>query len=166
VDPEGLIRWRQFGSSVLGIIGNGVGAAVGGALLAAPEPTMGTKIIGGAVLGKSVAGWGLNWHNLVQSLTQPCDNYDAPSSAARAAASLVAPGNKDAQRLADAADLTLDFLSGRGRIYPYRGPHRLSKFTAPHSPSKYMVDPPWLIPSFISLQTAEVVVNNYELLQE
>jgi len=66
VDPYGLIRWGQFGNSVLGLIGNGLGVAVGGALLGAPEPTMATKVVGGVVLGKSLAGWGLNWYNLVQ----------------------------------------------------------------------------------------------------
>ena len=56
VDPEGDIRWKEFGSSVLGLVGNGFGVAVGSLLLGAPEPTLLTKVAGAAVLGKSVVG--------------------------------------------------------------------------------------------------------------
>ncbi len=93
-----------------------MGVIVGGALLGAPEPTMLTKAVGGVVLGKSTIGWGLSWYNLTQALTNDCDDYDAPSSATRAAATLIAPGNQDALLFADAVDLGIDLMSGRPKI--------------------------------------------------
>jgi len=113
LDPFGLVRWRDAGAAALGLIGNGAGMVVGGALVGAPEPTMATKVVGGVVLAKSITGWGLNWYNLTRALTDDDASLDGPSSAGRAVAGMMCPGNESAQRIADAAELTLDLISGR-----------------------------------------------------
>ncbi len=113
IDP----RWEQVGKFVLNLAGNGLGVITGSAMLGLPEPTMATKIVGGVVLGKSLAGWGLNWHNLTTAFTQDTSEYDAPSTAMRAAATVIAPGNDKALLAADSVDLGFDFLTGRPRIH-------------------------------------------------
>ncbi len=110
-------------NTLLGLIGNGLGMVVGGGLIIAPDVTMLTKVAGGAVTAKSSVGWGLNWYNLTQAFTQDCENYDAPSSAARAVAKVTAPGNNDALLAADAIDLSIDLATGRMIFrYPYGTP--------------------------------------------
>jgi hypothetical protein len=122
-DPYGLVRWKDAGKAILGLIGNGLGMIVGGSLVVAPDVTMLTKFAGCVILGKSTVGWGLNWYNLTQAFTQDCKNYDAPSSATRLVASVIAPGNSDALLAADAFDLSLDLVTGRMIFrYPYGVP--------------------------------------------
>jgi hypothetical protein len=125
VDPDGRMRWGDAFTSVLGIASNAAGIAVGGALVTGgvalvgvPEPTMLTKVagvatigLGGTVLTKSVAGVALNATNLCAAIEDK-DPY-VPSSAAQVIAESIAPGNKTAKGVADAADLTLDLVSGR-----------------------------------------------------
>ncbi|MCK5228806.1 MAG: RHS domain-containing protein, partial [Desulfobulbaceae bacterium] len=124
IDPLGLIRWEKAGGSTLGLIGSGLGMFVGGTLVAAPDLTMLSKVAGGVVLAKSTAGWGLNWYNLTQAFKEDCDTYDAPPTAARGIASVMAPGNKDALLAADAIDLSIDLAIGRGMLrYPYGKPN-------------------------------------------
>jgi RHS repeat-associated protein len=110
-DPYGLVRWGDLGSATLGLVGNGAGVLVGGALLAAPEPTV-TKVVGGVVMVKSLTGWGLNSYNFGRAWSDD-DSYDAPSSAGRAIATAIDPCDKGLQRYADAAELGIDLLSGR-----------------------------------------------------
>ena len=163
IDPMGLVRWNQFGSSLLGIAGNGLGVVVGSGLLATPEPTMGTKIIGGLILGKSVTGWGLNWYNLTQSLKEECTKYDAPSSATRAIASIVAPGSADAQRAADAVDLGLDFMSGRGAIRAYGRPSFPgvgNSVTRRIDPASNIFRNPTIMPVFQGTQVISIGADN------
>ncbi|HDZ39139.1 MAG TPA: RHS repeat-associated core domain-containing protein [Marinobacter sp.] len=109
IDPTGLVRWSDVASSTLGLLGNGAGAIVGGALVGAPEPS--TTVVGGVVLTKSVAGWGLNWYNLTRALTDD-SQYDIPSTLPRVIARTVSC-NPDATRIADAVDLGVDLLAGR-----------------------------------------------------
>jgi len=113
IDPTGFVRWKYAGNAFLGILGNGAGMIVCGALLAAPEPTMATKIIGGAVLTKSTAGFGLSFYNFTSAFTQESNQYDAPSSLARVGATIINSCNSDLLKYADILDLTLDFASGR-----------------------------------------------------
>jgi len=158
-----LVRWSQFGSSLLGIAGNGLGVVVGSGLLAAPEPTMATKVIGGLVLSKSVAGWGLNWYNLIQSLKEDCTQFDAPSSATRAIASIVAPGSSDAQRAADAVDLGLDFMSGRGAIRAYGKPSFPgvgNSVTRRIDPANNIFRNPAIMPAFQGSQVISIGADN------
>ena len=115
-DPSGLVRWGAVASNFVGILGNGAGMVVGGALLAAPEPTMLTKVAGGAVLAKSIYGWGASWYGLTRAFSD--DNaYDIPqdyTTAPRALTCTAVGGCTDVGRgMADIADLGLDFASGR-----------------------------------------------------
>ncbi len=109
IDPTGLIRWSDAASATLGLLGNGAGVIVGGALVGAPEPA--TTVVGGVVLTKSVAGWGLNWYNLTRAFSDD-PHYDAPSTLPRAIAGTFSC-KPEAQRLADVADLGIDLLAGR-----------------------------------------------------
>jgi RHS repeat-associated protein len=112
-DPLGLVRWGDVANASLGLVGNAAGVVVGGLLLGAPEPTMATKALGGVVMGKSVAGWGLNWYNLTRAIIDDNPTYDAPGSAGRTVAGLMCPNNPDAQRAADAIELSVDLMAGR-----------------------------------------------------
>jgi RHS repeat-associated protein len=163
IDPHGLMDWKLMASSSLGIVGNGLGVFVGSALISAPEPTMATKIVGGVVLGKSVAGWGLNWYNFTQSFRKDCSNYEAPSSAARAIASLTSPGNMDAQRAADILDLSIDLLSGRGAIKAYGKPSfpGIGKsVTKGYDPASKIFKNPKIVPLFLGTQVVSTGVDN------
>ena len=117
------VRWDKFADSATGLIGNGLGIAVGTVLLGTPEATGVTKVVGGVVLTKSLTGWGLSWYNLTRSLSSS-GHYDAPSSATRALAVVIAPENRNAKLLADAADLSIDLAAGRGWYYPYKKEER------------------------------------------
>jgi hypothetical protein len=159
------VRWGQARSAALGLISNSLGVVVGSSLLVVPEPTMGTKIVGVIVLGKSVAGWGLSWYNFTQAFTQPTNRFDAPSSATRAVAAMTAPGNKDALLAADAADLTIDLLAGRGSVYAYGKPTIKGAKGVKKSfdPVKRTFTNPGPIKSFQSLQTSERIINDAKI---
>jgi hypothetical protein len=157
------VRWAQAGSSLLGIIGNGLGVVVGSVLVVTPEVTMVTKVIGGLVLAKSVVGWGLNWYNLTQALKEESPAWDAPSSAFRGVAVLATPGSTDAILLADALDLGIDLASGRGYRYAYGAPKLLGSkgFVRRFDPVEKFFAVPY--PVFVNaFQGAQVVQVTYE----
>jgi uncharacterized protein RhaS with RHS repeats len=162
IDPFGLVRWGQLGSSVLGLVGNGLGIFVGSILLGTPEPTLATKAIGAVVVGKSTVGWGLNWYNLTQSFNDSCEKYDAPASAARAVATVVSPGNQDAQAIADVVDLSIDFASGRGAAYAYKTTFGIAtkgpKFR--FDPSSKILTNPSIVPAFQTTQVTAIGIDN------
>jgi RHS repeat-associated protein len=163
IDPSGLVRWGKFWESSLGIAGNGLGLVVGAGLVGTPEFTGATKVVGGIVFAKSLTGLTLNWYNFLQSISQDCPDFDAPSSATRLAASTLAPGNEDALLAADAADLTIDLLSGRGAIRP----------NALNMSIKRSVDPinktftnPSLIKTFQGTQSAQIAIQDATMIEE
>ena len=160
IDPYGLIRWGNAGIAAIGFVGNGLGVLVGDSLLAIPEPTMATKVVGGLVLGKSVAGWGLSSYNFTQAFMHDSPSYDAPSSAARAIVSAVAPGNEDALLCADAADLTIDLLSGRGTIKSNAFDPSITRSF--NTVNKYY-NIPELINAFMLSQTGQVMWQDYSI---
>jgi hypothetical protein len=113
IDPFGLARWADAGLALLGIAGNGAGTIVGAVLLGALEPTAITKVAGGVVLGKSLSGIYLNLENLERALVDAEGaEHDLPSSLPRLIADETFPGNKDAQYIADAIELSIDLASG------------------------------------------------------
>lgn len=120
-ESNSSIRWGQLFDASLGIIGNGLGMIVGGALLGAPEPTTATKWVGAAVMTKSTAGFGLSVHNFTQAIMREDDRYDAPETLLRAGAVMIDPENETLQRFADASDLTLDLMAGRAPTHWLRG---------------------------------------------
>lgn len=129
-DPDGNVRWMDTGSALLGLASNAAGIYVGGALygggaalLAAPEPILtkmagaGSMALGSTVIAKSSAGVALNAANLRAALEDRAPYVD--SSLARVAANSVAPGNRQAQGIADIADLSLDLMSGKAPVGMY-----------------------------------------------
>ncbi|MBT0960257.1 RHS repeat-associated core domain-containing protein [Denitromonas iodatirespirans] len=124
-DPTGYVRWGDALSSGLGMLSGGAGVIVGGAttlgggaLLAAPEPTFLTKVagvgavgFGTALVGKSSADFTLNAQNFISALRD--QQPSVPSSLFELGAGLAYPGNRDAQLLAVAGNLTIDLASGR-----------------------------------------------------
>ena len=161
-DPLGLVRWRDVLNSSLGLLSNSLGLVVGSALLAAPEPTLVTKAVGGVVLGKSVVGWGLNWYNLTQAFTNDCEAYDVPSSALRAMGALAAPGNTDVLLAADALDLGIDLMSGRARVYSYGTPtlQGTKGVTRPYHSVSLTFTHPGPVKTFQAAESAVTVKND------
>ncbi|WP_315530409.1 RHS repeat-associated core domain-containing protein, partial [Delftia acidovorans] len=138
IDPLGLVRWADAVNNGLGILGNAGGAIVGGALLAAPEPTLVTKVAGSAVLSKSAYGFGASWYGFTRALSDD-PSYDIPSDQSSLPRALVcAAGCNDAGRgVADVMDLSLDLAVGK---IPVNNKIKL--------PIKWGmdVDPPWKQP--------------------
>jgi len=130
-DPTGLIDTLAAIQSGLGMLSSGAGAVVGvagisggGALLAAPDPTLLTKAAGlgtisysSALLANSSGNFILNAQNFASALRDK--PAGVPGSLAEGVAGIAAPGSINAQLLANAFNLTLDLASGRvpvGRI--------------------------------------------------
>ncbi|MCA3025668.1 MAG: hypothetical protein ING73_15685 [Rhodocyclaceae bacterium] len=112
IDPYGLVRWGEVATNGLGVLGAGAGFLVGGALVAAPTGV--SQVVGGLVLGKSVYSWGTSWYGLARAFSDD-DRLDVPSrfqTLPRALASAFTCSPKG-ERVADAAELALDFASGR-----------------------------------------------------
>lgn len=112
VDPYGNVRWRELGYATLGLAGSAAGVVVGGTLVSAPTGI--SQVIGGAVLVKSVWGWGTSWYDFTRALSDD-ETYDLPSgfqTLPRAASQLLSCG-PTGERVADVLDLSLDFASGR-----------------------------------------------------
>lgn len=155
-------------NSGLGLLGNGLGVVVGSGLLAAPEPTLITKGVGGLVLGKSLAGWGLNWYNLTQAFRDDCETYDAPASAMRAVATIAAPGNTDVLLAADALDLGIDLMAGRASVYAYGAPtlQGVKGVTRPYDPIALTFTHPGTVKSFQATQTIQTVWQDVSIIAD
>ncbi|CAB5711608.1 Cell wall-associated polypeptide CWBP200 [Delftia tsuruhatensis] len=138
IDPLGLVRWSDAVNNGLGILGNAGGAIVGSALLAAPEPTLITKVAGSAVLSKSVYGFGASRYGFTRALSDD-SSFDIPSDQSSLPRTLVcAVGcNNTGRGVADAIDLSLDLAVGK---IPVSNKIKL--------PIKWGmdVDPPWKQP--------------------
>jgi hypothetical protein len=111
VDPSGLVRWGALGSATLGLTTNSLGIVTSVLLAAVPEPTMLTKVAGGALALKSGYGLGANAQNFYEALVDKA--AVSKGALANDVAQLIAPGNENAQRAATAIDLTSDLLIGR-----------------------------------------------------
>ena len=111
-DPSGLVRWGDVFNSGAGVIGAGLGIGLGGALMVAPTGI--SQVVGGVVLAKSAYSWGSSWYNLVRAFSddKSLDIPDGYQSLPRAIASQFSC-SKNAQLAADAAELGIDFVSGR-----------------------------------------------------
>ena len=110
-------------------------------------------------MGKSVVGWGLSWYNLTQAFKEDCENYDAPSSAMRAIATLAAPGNTNALLAADALDLGIDLMAGRARVYSYGTPtlQGTKGVTRPYDPVTLTFTHPGPVKTFQATQATQII---------
>lgn len=95
----------------IGLFGNFCGMAFGLGLIGVPEPTFASALLGSAILGKSLYGFGANFANLGAALF----GRNAPSkgSLANDIAGWAAPGSRNAQNIANVIDLTTDLGGSR-----------------------------------------------------
>lgn len=122
-DPMGLVRWGDTLSSGLGMLSSGAGVVVGGtgilgggALTAIPEPLttmagVGTIALSSTVLANSSGNFVLNAQNFWSAINDRAPTV--PNSLAEGVAGIVAPGDPNAQLIAQGFNLTLDLASGR-----------------------------------------------------
>ena len=109
IDPFGLIKWGPTLRSGSGMIGNGLGV-IGGVALAAGTGGAGT-VIGGIVVFKSSYGVSANFQNFIAALRD--QDPVSKGSFLNDTAELVSPCDDDLQKIATAADLSIDLLSLR-----------------------------------------------------
>lgn len=105
-------RLWKMASDGMGVIGNGFGIVLGGALMTAPTGV--SQVVGAPILAKSIYGFGTGWYNLSRAFSGD-SSFDIPDKY-QTLPRVVASGFSDdirAQRLADATELALDLAGGR-----------------------------------------------------
>ena len=112
INPYGLVRWGDVATNTVGLFGSGAGIVLGGVLISAPTGV--SQAVGGVVLVKSVHSWGTGWYGLTRAFSDDA-SYDIPSryqTLPRTIATNLSC-SPNAESYADAAELALDFASGR-----------------------------------------------------